>query len=85
MATLEQVREDVWIIRAGEEHRKFGDPYSFACVLLKEEDCYKIKAACGVFGFKTLKSIEVLLRGHGLTPVTWERLGENRNKKVVME
>ncbi len=73
----------IWTIRADEEFRVFGDPYTFVCTVMKTGP-----KSCRIHGALARKEIprgkevayarvlEEHLRRLGFTKITWERAGD---------
>lgn len=70
------------VIRAGREFEKYGDPYEFACTVLRIGDTAYIFGAAGEFSRKTYEAIREELKSHGIAHVEWSRLQQGRTKKV---
>lgn len=74
----------VGIIRAGSELEKFGDPYEFTCMLIKEGDRVHIKGAAGKFTLAIRRAISRALKEAGIDNAEWER-ANNAPRKVSRE
>lgn len=66
----------VWIVRSGPEHRKFGDPYALACVVVRRDDrtAELLALASGVTSAADLWSIRKVLRRAWFARVRWQRV-----------
>lgn len=61
------------ILRAGDEHNKFGDPYDTVAILIKSGDEYYACAMAGNLSMKTYREFLRLLKELGITNVKWDK------------
>lgn len=72
------------IIRAGPFLDKYGDPYEFACTIVREGDSAVLKGAAGKYSRAVHEAIKKELLAAGIKDVTWERLN-NKPREVKKE
>lgn len=70
--TLESLKaEKIFLMRCGNKHQVYGDPYTFSAVWLVNGPIAELKGAYGhIFDIRELKAAA---RQHGVELVTWER------------
>jgi len=84
--TLEWIRPDVAIARAGVNHFVFGDHYDMACVVDIQGKVAYIKACVGNgLNAKIVRTIINEIRAHGIKAIRWERRKRGLKKVIICE
>jgi hypothetical protein len=78
---------EIGIIRGGPDYRKFGDPFTFSCVVLRRKDSTHalIMGLSGSLDRNpklAYRAIKAALNAHGILTVDWERKKLGRVKQV---
>lgn len=70
--TLESLKaEKIFLMRCGNKHQVYGDPYTFSAACLVNGPVAELKGAYGhLFDIRAIKEA---LRPHSIELVTWER------------
>jgi len=69
-------------LRAGPEHRKYGDPWVFAATVQVLGDVAYISAAHGTYGTDTARALRKALRKQGVRRVVFHRQKADRSYDV---
>jgi len=69
MTTLEPI---VFLLRSGEDHHKYGDPYQFTATVVKIGSTAHIYAGVGTSPKRS--EIREVLRQYGFDQAMWERI-----------
>ena len=69
MTTLEPI---VFLLRSGEDHHKYGDPYQFTATVVRIGSTAHIYAGVGTIPKRN--EIRDVLKQHGFDSVMWERI-----------
>jgi len=63
-----------WIIRGGENHHEFGDPFTFSVTAVKiSNDVVEFRGLNGKVSLSDAKDIKFLFEAMGFKKGTWER------------
>ena len=63
-----------WIIRGGDEHHNYGDPFTFSVTAVKiSQDEIEFRGLSGRVRLKDAKEIKKQFELRGFTKGTWER------------
>ena len=81
MYTIETLSETVSIVRLGDSHFKYGDPYEAMLVLYSHGDCVMLLGAVG--SLKNIRGLLSELKGLGFKYAIWERCRPNGTIKPV--
>ena len=79
--TLESLCENHYLVRLGDNHHKFGDPYSATVVMVKEGDAIHFKGAVGKL--TNVKYLFDILKSWGYKTVVWERYRSDGTIKYI--
>lgn len=72
--TAEKIKGDCWLVRSGDEHFKYGDPYDKSLLLSKDEAGWvEIKGMVSRNPAKETKALKELLKGLGIEKVFFLR------------
>lgn len=67
----------IWIVRSGPEHKRYGDPYTISCVLVRINDTtahiQALVNSSNKSAARALFGMRETLRQAGFTQVLWER------------
>ena len=75
----------IGVLRAGNEHKEFGDKFEFsATVVILDKEAF-IKGATGKFSKKHFDEIKRMFAEMGLKKVIWERKKSGNIKNVIVE
>ena len=78
------VEPQIFTIRGGAEHEKFGDPYTFVVTAVKDgEDSIRFVGLVGKPTLREFKKIRDYFISIGIIKADWERAG-TENKKVYI-
>ena len=73
----------IGIIRAGTEHKYYGDPYEFSTIVVIKDSIATFKSAVSVTKFNILgirNKLKALLKELGVKEVRWERYRKSVKK-----
>lgn len=63
-----------WIIRGGDEHHEYGDPFTFSVTAVKiSEDTIEFRGLVGKVSIKDAKKIKEVFNALGFTKGIWDR------------
>lgn len=74
-----------YILRTGSKFEKYGDPYEFACTVIRIGDTGFIFGAAGALSAEIRQAVREELKAHGITHVEWSRIQTGGEKKVERE
>lgn len=75
------------IARGGALHARFGDPYTWACVIVLDGHAAHFKALCTrapLGSFPRHALADRLRADYGITAVRWERMGRPRDLRFTI-
>lgn len=89
MIHIEQLKEDIYLIRGGKEFKAFGDKYSFSLVFILDGSVAHIKSLCKN-GTESLDSVEYMevndgLKFMGITHMKFDRYKNGKIRYVTKE
>lgn len=79
--TLENLCENHYLVRLGDNHHKFGDPYSATVVMVMENDTVHFKGAVGKLN--NVKYLFNILKSWGYNTIVWERYKSDGTIKYI--
>jgi hypothetical protein len=72
MITLDAI---VFTLRGGDEHLKYGDPYSVVCTAVKTSPTSaRITGCVGKLTIAIVKDMKAKFKELGIDEITWERI-----------
>ena len=80
--TLENLCDNHYLVRLGDNHNKFGDPYSATVVMVFEDDG-KVHFKGAVGKLVNVKPLFEILKGWGHKKIVWERYRSNGTIKYI--
>ena len=79
--TLEELCDNHYLVRFGDNHNKFGDPYTSTVVMVKKDKTIHFKGAVGKIN--NVKALFNVLKDWGYHTIVWERYRSDGTIKYI--